>query len=140
MAGEVTGEYTLDGLAVPETLNLLHDLLARVGREHPGVAAEDLSLFETAVIEIAGNVVEHGLPRGEVTYGLRLVVRPDRLEGTLWESGGPVPEAEHWAAGELPDEWSEGGRGLVLADTVLDDLDYQRVAGGNRWRMTRLRR
>jgi serine/threonine-protein kinase RsbW len=140
VAGQVTGEYALDGLAVPETLNLLHDLLEQVGRDHPGVAVEDLSMFETAVIEIAGNVVEHGLPPGEVTYGFRLVVRPDRLEATLWDSGGLVPEAEHRVTGGLPDEWSEQGRGLVLAGTVLDDLGYQRVAGGNRWQMTRLRR
>jgi serine/threonine-protein kinase RsbW len=140
VVGEGAGEYALDGLAVPETLSLLHDLLEQVGRDHPGVAAEDLSMFETAVIEIAGNVVEHGLPRGEVTYGFRLVVRPDRLEATLWDSGGPVPEAERRVTGELPGEWSEQGRGLVLAGTVLDDLGYQRVAGGNRWQMTRLRR
>lgn len=128
------------GLAVPETLNLLHDLLAQVAREHPGVAVEDLSMFETAVIEIAGTVVEHGLPPGEVTYGFRLVVRTDRLEATLWDSGDPVPEAGHRTTGELPDEWSEQGPGVVLAGTVLDDLGYQRVAGGKRWRMTRLRR
>jgi serine/threonine-protein kinase RsbW len=139
MAGEASGEYALDGLAVPETLNLLHDLLARVGREHPGVGAEDLSMFETAVIEIAGNMVEHGVAPGGVTYGLRLDVRPDRLVATLWESGEPVPDAEGRSADELPEVWSERGRGLALAGTVLDELTYQRVAGGNRWQLTRLR-
>jgi hypothetical protein len=35
----VTGDYLLEGLAVPESLNLLHDLLERVGREHPDLDA-----------------------------------------------------------------------------------------------------
>jgi hypothetical protein len=35
----VTGDYLLEGLAVPGSLNLLHDLLERVGREHPDLDA-----------------------------------------------------------------------------------------------------
>jgi serine/threonine-protein kinase RsbW len=137
----MTGEYRLDGLAVPETLDLLHDLLERVGREHPEVAPADVMMFETAVIEIAGNVVEHGVPRGKVSYGFRLDVLADRLEATLWESGTPVEGgAVSGARGEMPDEWSEDGRGLALAGSVLDELSYRRVAGGNRWQLTRLRR
>jgi len=138
MAGD--GEYRLEGLAVPETLDLLHGLLARAGAEHPDITPADLMMFETAVIEIAGNVVEHGVPPGEVTYGFRLVVLPDRLEGTLWDSGAPLPEAPLEQGSVMPGEWREEGRGLALAGTVLDDLSCQRVAGGNRWRMTRLRR
>jgi serine/threonine-protein kinase RsbW len=56
----MSGDYVLDGLAVPESLNLLQDLLEEVGQEHPELAASDLMLFETAVIEVAGGVVERG--------------------------------------------------------------------------------
>ena len=62
------GDYRVDTLAVPETLNLLHDLLDRVRDENPDVEATDLMLFETAVIEIANNVVEHGRPPGTIRY------------------------------------------------------------------------
>lgn len=133
----MTGEYLIDGLAVPESLDLLHDLLERVAAQHPDVSAADLMMFETAVIEIAGNVVEHGRPPGEVTYGFRLEVHPDRLEGVLTDSGQELPST---AEATMPGQWDESGRGLALAGSVLDHLSYTREQGENRWHMQRLRR
>jgi serine/threonine-protein kinase RsbW len=133
----VSREYEVHGIAVPETLHLLHELLARVTREHPELSGDDLMLFETAVIEIAGNVVEHGEPQGEVTWSFRFHVLPDRIEAHLVDAGQEVPGA---APPEAPDEWSEGGRGLLVAQAALDDLTYRRRDGQNIWRMTRLRR
>ena len=78
----MSGDYLLEGLAVPESLNLLHDLLEEVGQEHPELAPSDLMMFETAVIEVAGNVVEHGQPPGRVRWSFRLSVLEDRLEAS----------------------------------------------------------
>ena len=102
------GEYRVDTLAVPETLNLLHDLLDRVRGEHPDVEATDLMLFETAVIEIANNVVEHGRPPGTIRYSFTLDVESDQLLGHLRDGGPPLEESER----AMPDTDSENGRGL----------------------------
>ena len=136
----MTGEYRIDGLAVPESLDLLHDLLERVAREHPDVGADDLALFETAVIEIAGNVVKHGRPPGQVRYDFRIDVLPDRLEGVLTDHGEELP-ATVLATTEagMPGYWGETGRGLVLAGSVLDHLSYTREGAVNRWSMRRMR-
>ena len=132
----MTGDYALEGRAVPESLNLLHDLLERVGREHTDLDAGDLMMFETAVIEVAGNVVEHGRPSGDVTLAFRLSVRSDRLEAELSDSG------EEYLGGTrgttLPaDPMQEDGRGLALAAGVLDSLRYERSAAANHWTMLR---
>ena len=134
----MAGEYRLDGLAVPETLGMLHDLLAQVADEHPEVTADDLALFETAVIELAGNVVEHGRPEGQVVYSFSLQVLDDRLTARLEDSGqaNDVDPAE----AEMPSVWAEEGRGLALAGAVLDELHVERREGWNRWQLTRLRR
>jgi serine/threonine-protein kinase RsbW len=132
MGGE---EYTLDGLAVPESLGLLHDLLEKVAEDHPGLSPNDLLLFETAVIEIAGNVVEHGRPPGEVRYTFTLAVLPDRLEAVLTDTGEEVPDPD--GADLMPDGWDETGRGLPLARAALDELSYARGDDGNLWRMTK---
>src|SRR3954454_3329822 len=87
----MTGDYLLEGLAVPESLNLLHDLLERAGQEHPDLSASDLMLFETAVIEVAGNVVEHGQPYGRVKWSFWLSILPDRMEARLSDSGEEYP-------------------------------------------------
>jgi serine/threonine-protein kinase RsbW len=132
----VTGDYVLEGLAVPESLNLLQDLLERVGRDHPGLGAGDLMMFETAVIEVAGNVVEHGRPRGRVTWAFRLSVLPDRLEAQLSDSGEEYPGGT-WGTSMPDDLLQENGRGLALATAVLDSLDYRRSRGANHWTMLR---
>jgi serine/threonine-protein kinase RsbW len=133
----MTGEYVLEGLAVPESLNLLHDLLDRVSREHPDVDSADLMLFVTAVIEVAGNVVEHGHPPGRVTWAFRIEIRPDRLEASLSDSGEEYPGGT-WGT-QMPDPMKETGRGLALATAVLDSLTYERRDDANHWRMQRLR-
>jgi serine/threonine-protein kinase RsbW len=134
----MTGEYLLEGLAVPESLNLLHDLLERVGLEHPDLSDGDLMLFETAVIEVAGNVVEHGRPQGHVAWTFQLSVLPDRLEARLSDSGEEYPGGT-WGTQMPADPMQEDGRGLALATAVLDRLAYDRTDQVNHWTMLRLR-
>jgi serine/threonine-protein kinase RsbW len=134
----MTGDYQLEGLAVPESLNLLHDLLDRVGRDHPDVDSADLMLFETAVIEVAGNVVEHGQPPGRVTWTFRIEIRPDGLEASLSDSGEEYPGGT-WGTRMPEDPMQESGRGLALATAVLDSLTYERRDDANHWRMLRRR-
>ena len=132
----MAGEYRVDTLAVPETLNLLHDLLDRVREEHPELESTDVMLFETAVIEIANNVVEHGRPPGTIRYSFVLDIDGDRLLGHLSDGGPPLEESER----SMPDIDSEHGRGLALARVALDDLGYERVGDHNEWTMVRRRR
>ena len=140
----MSGDYTLEGLSVPESLDRLHDLLQQVAEEHPAVAPTDIMLFETAVIEIAGNVVEHGRPHGTVAWSFNLAVLPDRLAAVLSDDGQEYALEEEqladgrWAMPE--DAFAEGGRGLALASVALDELDYSRSGGINSWTMVRHRR
>ncbi|MVA76783.1 ATP-binding protein [Auraticoccus sp. F435] len=135
----MAGDYSLDGLAVPASLEELHELLERVGTEHPQVAAEDLMMLETALVEVAANVIDHGRPAGSVLWTVRLAVRDDRLECLLSDTAQPA-DVDLGAASLPEDPESEHGRGLVLARAALDRLEHVRVAGGNVWRLVRLRR
>lgn len=129
------GEYVLEGLSVPESIEDLHDLMTRVRRDHPEVGDEDVMMLETAVVEIAGNVVQHGRPEGRVAYRLQLDVLADRLRVRLVDSGSTeVP----WPPGEV-DPLAEGGRGLALAGAAVDHLGYERVGDRNHWVLERLR-
>lgn len=135
----MAGDYQLTGLAVPEGLDDLHDLLERIGADHPQLAPADLMLFETAVIEIAGNVVEHGRPPGEVHWTFTLAVHNDRIEATLADDGVPFEGGDDLPGAEMPGPLAEGGRGFALAGAVLDRLDYERLDGANLWRLVRNR-
>ena len=132
----MTGDYELRGLAVPGSLDLVQDLLVLVRSEHPDISETDLSMFETAIAEIHGNVVQHGRPEGQVTYAFSLTVRPDRLVGFLADTGEPATDLSDRAPVE---EMAESGRGLWLAHATLDELLYARTGNRNTWKMTRLR-
>ncbi|PWN00992.1 ATP-binding protein [Nocardioides silvaticus] len=131
MAGDV---YSLEGFAVPSGIEELHLLLDHAGSDHPEVDPSDLMLFETAVVEIANNVVEHARPEGEVRWRFALHVRPGELEATLSDSGTPYLGDIGTA---MPDELAERGRGMPLAHAILDEFHYSRVDSANHWRMVR---
>ncbi len=133
----MAGDYALHGFAVPSSLNLLHDLLERVRADHPDVAERDLSMFETAIVEIHGNVVEHGRPPGSVIFAFELSLEPDRIVGILADTGIAAPELSGFH--ELPDAMAESGRGLWLARATLDELHYARTGGRNTWKLVRRR-
>ncbi|HWI41988.1 MAG TPA: ATP-binding protein [Nocardioides sp.] len=128
--------YTVSGFAVPEGLDELHGVLAQAAEEHPAVGAAAFMLFETAVIEIAGNVVEHGRPVGSVRWTFSLTVEADRLRGSLSDDGEEL-EGDPTDASLPDDPLADSGRGLALARATLDELDYRRQDGVNVWHMVR---
>ena len=130
----MTGDYTLEGFAVPDELVKVHALLERVGADHPELDPTDLMLFETAVIEIANNVVEHGRPRGAVRWRLQLRVTEAQIEADLADTGH---EFTADLDAPMPDDDAETGRGFALAGAVLDKLELRRADGENHWRMVR---
>ena len=128
------GEYTLEGFAVPTELDRVHALLERAGSEHPELDPTDLMLFETAVIEIATNVVEHGQPHGEVRWRLELRIDDDEIEAELHDTGA---EFQVDLGAQMPGTEAESGRGLPLASAMLDEIELARVDDSNHWRMVR---
>jgi serine/threonine-protein kinase RsbW len=125
----------VDGLATAAGLSVLHELMARVRGDHPEVAELDLAMLETAVIEIAGNVVEHGTPPGGLRFQLALEVTDDALAATLVDTGDPLPSVST----DPQDVLAESGRGLQMVHAVLTELRYERRAGTNVWSMARAR-
>lgn len=126
--------YRLDGFAVPSELDRVHELLERAGSENLHVDATDLALFETAVIEIANNVVEHGRPRGEVAWRLILSVDDREITVDLYDSAQAV---DLDLSESMPDEDVESGRGLPLAIALVDEITVERTAEGNKWHLVR---
>lgn len=134
----MTGDhYELGGISVPRDMEQLHDLLEQASSEHPHVPPADVMMFETAVMEVANNVVEHGRPAGQVRWQFSLRVLPDALTARLSDSGEEYPGWHADGVPDMPGEMAESGRGLALASAVLDELDYQREDGVNVWVMRR---
>jgi serine/threonine-protein kinase RsbW len=135
-----SGDFVLETTASPASLDEVHALFARLWAEAGDVKPPDRIAFETAVAEVAANIVEHAA-RGEAV-AMRLLLRApdDRVEAHLEDLGypydagaGPAPAPTE--DGELP----EHGRGLVIARALTDELVYERDGGVNRWFLLRRR-
>lgn len=136
MPGEVTHRFAVTVSAVPESLERLHALVEQVGAERPDVSAVDLSMVETAVIELAANVAEHGYPPG-VKMTLEIEVADDVIRAEL-RDGGDDPRVDVDSA-ILPEEFAEAGRGLFMARAVVDEIRFERRTDHNLWVVVRRR-
>jgi serine/threonine-protein kinase RsbW len=122
------------------SLDLVHGSLERLWtRMQPPAGDTFRALFETAVAEVAANILEHARPPGEeLRLELELAAWPDRLEAQLWDDGQPFAKsivARGFGADDLP----ERGRGLQIALLALDELGYEIVGGRNRWHLVKRR-
>jgi serine/threonine-protein kinase RsbW len=90
--------------------------------------------FETAVVEIAANIVEH-THRAEGTSGRRysLELDADDAEVTAVFTDNGMPSEIDLSTITMADIEEENGRGLALAVAALDRLEYNRLNGRNIW-------
>jgi serine/threonine-protein kinase RsbW len=93
-------------------------------------------LFESAVAEVAGNIIRHAHPPSVFFMSLRAF--PDRIESVLLDQGIPYqlvpvrPSADMRTALTEPD--MDHGWGLAIAHAVTDGIVYSRLESGhNRW-------
>jgi serine/threonine-protein kinase RsbW len=127
------GRLSLRAAAVPESVELVHDLLGELWEGEPGIELMDRIRFETALIEVASNIIEHSRPAGAdpVRFVLAVECEPERLYAEFMDNARPA--GIDLSRAELPDDLLASGRGLALAKVALDQFSYAKEDGGNRW-------
>lgn len=125
----------LDGCVEPECLNRISDELHQLWAEVGNVVELDRMMFEIAIVELAGNVVQHRRSADGFECRVTIRVHPGSLEAVICDSGDLV--AVDITDGVLPDDLAEQGRGLPMARAAVDELTYERVGERNRWRISR---
>jgi serine/threonine-protein kinase RsbW len=131
--------HELHACADPDCLAKVYRLLEDMWAGSPDVSGTDRVMFETAVIEIAGNIVQHGAGEGEgpVNCNLTLNVYAERLEANFKDNGRIAPVDIDTVG--MPDPLAESGRGLALAKAAVDVFIYERHNGANHWTLRRTR-
>ena len=129
--------HELHACVDPECLGKVHNLLAEMWTTATDVSELDRMMFETAVIEIAANIVQHGAAEGPINCNLILEVYPDRLDAHFKDDG--VTAHVDIEAAQMPDALAENGRGLAMAKAAVDVLTYERRNGDNFWKLSRTR-
>ena len=122
----------MEAPAPADSLESIHALIQRFWSSGLEVDGASRMRFETAVAEIAANIVEHGGSDHEARW-LRLTLRAfrDRVEALFQDDGSGVDVAGLDAA--LPGEWATRGRGVALVRSMVDEFAYARSNGINHW-------
>lgn len=117
-----------------ESVEAVHDLLLEWFEEVGEVDPRVRFAFETAVVEIAGNIVEHTVAaRGAEGrhFTVELVADEAALTATFQDDAQPA-ELD-LSAVTMAEEGAEDGRGLALALASVDRLEYRHEGGRNIW-------
>lgn len=136
-----TTSSSLQLISPPDTIDAVHDLLDDVWRTIPDVSSTDRMSIETAVIELASNIIQHASGGRPVTASLTVVTSPERIEATMSDSGEIDVDLVDIEGRTMPaaDEYAESGRGIALMKALVDTVEHRRVDGVNVWTLVRMR-
>ncbi|ROQ04329.1 serine/threonine-protein kinase RsbW [Rathayibacter sp. PhB93] len=124
-------ERTLAFRTPPDDIELVHDLLDSLFGERADVGARDRMEFETALVELVSNVIQHAVSTTAVLCRLVVTVDDEALRAELVDTADP-PGVDTGPR-EMPEAFAESGRGIALIQALVTDFDYERTASRNLW-------
>jgi serine/threonine-protein kinase RsbW len=128
-------ERTLAFRTPPDDIELVHDLLDSLFTERVDVGARDRMEFETALVELVSNVIQHAVSTTAVLCRLVVTVDDDALRAELIDTADP-PGVDTGPR-EMPDAFAESGRGLALITALVTVFDYERTSSRNLWSISK---
>ncbi|NRD07866.1 ATP-binding protein [Rathayibacter agropyri] len=119
-------------------VSVVHQSLTELWEEAPDVERVDRMSFETALIELTSNIVQHAHSYRHVICVVEIHVSATELRASLNDSAEEAP-AEVADVRPMPDEWEEAGRGIPFIHALVSEFSYRRVDGQNLWTLARAR-
>lgn len=129
-----TWERTVVLLVPPNDVDEVHESVADLWQLNADLGDGERMRFETALVELAGNVIEHADGSERLLCELTLRRTATTLEAVLSDSGAEV-QVRFRATMPDPEELAESGRGIAMIELLMDDFSYERDPNGNRWRL-----
>jgi len=121
----------------PDDINTVHDYVQRVWDSAPDLDSMDKLKFETAIVELAANVIQHADDGDGVRGTVVVTVDGDRIRGSVTDTACASTVALE--PREMPDQSAESGRGIAFIQRLVDVLHYERRDGENLWMIEKIR-
>lgn len=115
----------LETAAAPGALGEIETALERTWSAHPNVPSIVRMHMGIAAGEIGANIVEHASGGRPVRIWMDVRVLPSQVHVEFTDDGDPADI--DLTAVSMPDDTAERGRGLALAQAVLEELHYRRT-------------
>ncbi|GJM45060.1 MAG: hypothetical protein DHS20C21_19020 [Gemmatimonadota bacterium] len=124
-------------VARPDSIPVVSSLVQTFLTECVGLGPNDVAVSHVriAVVEAVTNVVRHAYPGEPGPIALALEFRNDTIAACIRDAG---EEFDPTNAADLPDptELAEGGYGLGIMQSVMEELEHEYRAGfGNEFTM-----
>ena len=119
------------GGAHPDPLGAIQAELDSLWLTHPHVPDDVRTQMSIAAAEIGANIIEHTGGRQPVGIRMCSELVGDQVHVTFTDDGPPADI--DLATVTMPDATEERGRGLAMAQTLLDQLAYRSDDLGNQW-------
>lgn len=130
---------TLRLMSPPDTVDTVHELLDEMWPTVPDLHPRDRMALDTAIIELAANVIQHANRGRPITATLTVIAFAGRIEATLSDSGEIGEVDIEGRSMPQADELAESGRGIALMKALVDTVEHRRVDGFNHWTLVRAR-
>ena len=121
----------------PDDIDTVQDYIQRVWSASPDLDSMDRLKFETALVELAANVIQHSNGGHGVVGTLSIAVDADRIRGSLADTS--APSEVDLEDREMPGELAESGRGIAFIQRLVDVFHYERRHGENLWMIEKMR-
>jgi serine/threonine-protein kinase RsbW len=115
----------------PDDPDAVYAALASLWEEREDVDEMDRMMFETALVELVSNVIQHATSTTTIMCQLDIAVGDDALSAVLVDTADP-PDVDTGPRA-MPDEFAESGRGLAFIQALVNDLQYERTERRNVW-------
>lgn len=120
-----------------DDLNVVHAFIEGVWSQYPDLDTMDKLRFETALIELAANVIQHADDGNGIVADISITIDATYIRGHISDSS-PAVKVE-LALREMPDEFDESGRGIAFIQKLVDVLHYERRENENLWMIQKRR-
>lgn len=110
----------------------------RIHSKRAGVPEEIVNMCELALQELLTNLVEHAYA-GDPNKLIKVVfsITPEKITIQTYDTGIPARMNLNHVRMPSPDELAEGGYGIAIIQSVMDEVNYFTLNGTNTWELVK---